>query len=260
MRRLLFILFILFSTTAIAQYKQHQPFKDYYTARAIGGERVYQRIYLGGGKHFIFGTADLHYKGYDTSGNAIDTNLSVRIRSKQSYLIHAGTYFPFVLLSDNSALAFNFEVLGSFSYLTLDSVFFHPKALYKKSEPIIMLGIPVSLDFKTDGDVSLSKVRKTMFTIGGGFLIGGTNRYFTSSAQVPISPIPFTKLEAGYFAGLAIKLHAKIYFGDGKFIDRPTGNIFGNDELYTKTHSGFGYNISLVLMPFSYGWRTEEWY
>lgn len=247
------------SARVTAQYKQHSPFRDYYTARAIGSERVYERIYVGIGKHFFFGNADLAYKGYDTLGSSVDTSYTLRMRSKHSFVITAGTYFPFVLLSDVSTLAFSVELFGSYSDLTPDSVFLYPSALYKKSYPEIMLGVPVSLDFKTGGDVALSTKRRSMFTIGAGILIGGTSRDKLPSSGIP-APIPFLKLEAGTFAGIAIKLQGKIYFGDAHYVNRTDYNIFGNDELHTITHSNYGYNLSLILMPFSSGWRSEEWY
>lgn len=252
--------FLTASTSVRAQYKQHQPFKDYYTALAVGPERGYQRFFVGVGKHLIPGRADLHYKGLDTLGNPIDTNFHIGVHSRHSFVLYGGTYFPFVLISDNSVLAFSVEFLGSYSDLTLDSVFFNPKSLYKKSESIIMLGIPISLDFKTGGDIPLNKTKRQMFTIGGGILVGGTNNFRSSEKQVPFVPIPFLKLEAGVFAGIALKLRATAYFGDANYIDRKTGNIFGNDELYTKTRSGYGYDISLIIMPFSPGWQSEKWH
>jgi hypothetical protein len=258
----LVLIFDLFLCTAAnAQYKQHQPFSDYYTARAIGNERIYERIQIGIGKHLLTGTANLHYKGPDSSGILVDTNITTHIKSRHSFVILGGTFFPLALLSDNSMLAFNVEFLGSYTDLVFDSVYFHPKALYKKSQGIIMLGVPISLDLKYGGDVALSKVKRQMLTIGGGFFFGGTNSYSNTEKQFPFLPIPFAKAEIGFFAGIAFKLRAVVYFGDAKFIDRPTGNIFAADDvLETKTHSGYGYDISLLIMPFSYGWRTEEWY
>ncbi|WP_276134931.1 hypothetical protein [Polluticoccus soli] len=247
-------------TCVSAQYKQHRPFQDYYSARAIGSERVYQRIYIGAGKHFLTGTADLHYVGTDTTGAPVDTSISKKVRAKGSYVFHAGTFFPVALLSDNSMIAFNVEFLGAFYYLAIDSVFFHPGALYKGSESITMLGVPISLEFKSGGDVSLSKVRKSMFAIGAGAYFGGTNSYVAYQDQLPFIPIPFAKVEAGFFAGLAFKLRGVAYFGNANFIDRPTGHIFGEDQLTTKTHSGYGFQLSVIMMPFSNGWRTEEWY
>jgi hypothetical protein len=99
-----------------------------------------------------------------------------------------------------------------------------------------------------------------MFAIGGGVLFGGASSYLATQKQAPVTAIPFVKIEAGYFAGIAFKLRGVAYFGDANFVDRPTGKIFGDDVLTTKTHSGYGYQLSLIIMPFAYGWRTEEWY
>ena len=246
---------------AIAQYRQHQVFKDYYTARAIGNERISQRIYVGVGKHFINGSAKLHYIGPDSSGTRqIDTNIDTKVRAKHSFVVYGGTFFPIALISDQSIIAFSVEFLGSYNDLTLDSVVFRPGEIYKKSESIVMLGVPLSIDFKTGGDVSLSKAQRGMFGIGGGVLAGGTSSYVDQTAQAPFKFIPFIKAEVGYFAGIAFKLRAVAYFGDANFIDRVTGNIYGNDQLFTTVKSGYGFQVSLNILPFSYGWRTEEWY
>jgi len=253
------LLLMALSRPAIAQYKQDQPLADYYRQLGVGNERIWQRISIGIGKHYIPGTADLVYHGIDTLGQPINVNAEgTRLKTRHSYVLHAGTYFPIILISDGSLLAINIEGMFSYADLTVDSVVFASKRVYRKSEQIIMGGAPISLDYKTGGDVSLSKANRTMFTIGGGVTLAGFTNYLTEP-RTPFRAIPFAKLEAGFVFGVAMKLRAMFYFGDANFIDRKTYNvIYGDlpDELETKTHTGFGYNISFMLMPFSYNWKN----
>jgi hypothetical protein len=103
-----------------------------------------------------------------------------------------------------------------------------------------------------------------MFAVGAGVVPcistpAAVNRN-TQSAP-PLTAVPFAKIEAGIFAGLAFKVRAIAYLRGGINVRKTEENIyFPPDELSIKLHSGYGYHLSLIVMPFSYGWRTEEWY
>ncbi len=256
---ILFTAVAFYTTPTLAQYKQDQPLADYYRQLGVGPERIWQRISIGVGKDYIPGTADLSYHGIDTLGQPINVDANIRLKTRHSYVIHAGTFFPIFLITDNSILALNVEGMMSYADLTVDSVAFAAKRVYRKSEQIIIGGAPISLDYKTGGDVSLSKANKTMFTIGGGVMLAGFTNYL-SEPRTPFKAIPFVKMEAGVVFGVAMKFRATFYFGDAHFIDRNTYNvIYGDlpDYLHTKTNTGFGYNLSFILMPFSYNWKSN---
>lgn len=256
--RCLGAIIILFAAQpARAQYKQDQPLADYYRQLGVGNERVWQRFYIGIGKNYIPGTAELSYHGIDTLGGPLNVDAEAKLKTRHSYVIHAGTYFPIILISDGNVLALNIEGIFSFADLTVDSVQFAAKRVYRKSEEIIVAGAPISIEYKTGGDVSLSKANKSMFTIGAGVTLAGYTNYL-AEPRTPFKAIPFAKLEAGFVFGVAMKLRGMFYFGDAHFIERTTYNvIYGDlpDYLETKTKTGFGYNLSFILMPFSYNWK-----
>lgn len=243
--------------TTSAQYKSDRPLNDYYRQLGIGNERILQRFILGIGKHSIPGTADLEYNGTDTLGLPINVKTDAKLKSRHSYVFHFGTYLPIFLLSDNSQLGLGIEAMASYTDLTIDSVVFAAQRVYRKSEAIIMGGVPISLDYKTGGEVSLSKANKILFTIGAGVNFCGFRNYL-EEPKTPFRPIPFAKMEVGFCAGIAMKLRATAYFGRADFINRKTYNVlYGDmpDELDTKTNTGFGYSISFIILPISYNWK-----
>lgn len=249
----------------MAQYKQHQPFRDYYAARgAIGSERIYQRTYLGFGKHLVSGGFSLEYLANDSLGNAVTISAEQKLRASKSLVVQAGSFFPIALLGDNSALALNLELLFSYAEFDGDSISIHPEITFDKRIPYVIAGIPISLDYKTGGDVSLSKKQKQMFALGAGVVPcistpAVVNRA-TQSAP-PITAVPFAKLEVGFFAGLAFKFRAVAYLRGGINVSRTEKNLyFIPDELNIKVKSGYGYHFTFIVMPFSYGWRSEGWY
>jgi hypothetical protein len=251
----------LYAVAATAQYKQHKLFTDYYAARGIGSERVWQRLYVGIGKHIVSGRAQLHYNGPDSTGKQISIDYDRRLKGSRSFVLHAGTFFPITLFSDNSGLALNIELMGSYAELDYDSIVFYPKAVYDRAIPYLILGVPVSLDLKTGGDVSLSKMRRQMFAIGAGVVTCiSTPSVVERRTEVPVTAIPFLKVEAGVFAGLAFKLRGVAYLRNAININKSYSNVFADDEIKVRMRAGYGYHLSLIIMPFSYGWRTEEWY
>ena len=247
----------------MAQYKQHQPFRDYYTSLAVGNERVYQRVYVGIGKHIVSGMFSLQYTANDSFGHPVSISAEQKLFASGSFAIHAGSFFPIALLGDNSTLAFSTELLFSYAEFAYDSIVIHPDVVYKKRVPYLILGVPLSLDYKTGADVSLDKKRGQMFAIGAGMVPclstpAAVNRATQSSP--PFALLPFVKLELGAFVGLAFKLRAMAYLRGGIDVHKTEKNLyFIPDELNIRAKSGYGYHISLIIMPFSYGWSGGKW-
>jgi hypothetical protein len=259
----LLILLCLGCIESKAQYGQHQPFRDYYTSLGVGGERVLQRLYLGVGKHIVSGGFSVQYTANDSLGNSFTMGAEQKLSASNSLVLHVGTFFPIALMGDNSAIALNMELMFSYAEFGYDSVVIHPELVYKKRVPYIIAGVPISVDFKTGCDISMSKKRRTMFALGAGVVPclstpAAANRVTQSSP--PVALVPFVKLEAGMFAGLAFKVRATAYLKGGIDVSRTEKNLyFIPDELKVNVQSGYGYHFSVIIMPFSYGWRGENW-
>ena len=189
---LIIYLCIALGFTTQAQYKNDRPLNDYYRQLGIGNKRILQRFTIGIGKQVIPGTADLEYMGSDTLGQPINVKTDAKLKSRHSYVVHFGTFLPVFLLTDNSQLAISIEAMASVTDLAVDSVIFAAKRVYRKEERIVMGGVPISLDYKTGGEVSLTKANRAMFTIGGGVNLCGFSNYL-EEPRTPFKAIPFIK-------------------------------------------------------------------
>lgn len=256
---ILITIFIFCPFLVISQYKMHGALADFYAARGIGSERLLHRISLGIGRHIVTGTTTLNYKGPDTNWNQIDTTIKKRIKSKHSYAIHAGTFLPLALFGNQSMIVFNMEVYGSYTSLNYDTVYFHPKLKYRNPRSLITMGVPLSIDFKNGGEVSLSKKQSSLLTVGGGVMIGVYGEHVSKmNPFYELHTIPFIKAELGFFAGLAFKFRGTAYLGRVEYFNDAT--TYRDNTIHMLTNTNYGFNLSLLVMPFSFDWRTEEWY
>ena len=254
MKLILYILFLLVSsTTCGAQSKYRTSLQDYYLSQNIRGARFFKRLSISGGLHFITGKVDIDYKGIaDTYYREIKTQLN--IKSQQSYVGYVGSYFPVTIISDNSMLVANIELMASYSKLGYDSISLTSKRRFCIPQETYRVGLPISLEYHVGSDVLLNKMSKTMFSIGGGvcptYLYSNDNNY-----QSPVLFTPFIKGEVGFFAGLAFKFRAMYYFGSIKYGYSKDYNIADRQNILISDFKGSaGFNISLVILPFSYSW------
>lgn len=252
-RLLLAVFAVCISSAAFAQYKQHLQFNDYYTKLAVGNERVYQRIAIGGGLTFMSGNYTFGYEGHDTLGRKITDTVTRKYRSRDNYVFYVGTFFPITLITDNSMLALNTEAMFSMARLDYDSVEFAPKVVYKKNERIVTGGLQLSLDFKWGGDVPLER-NSTMFTLGGGLSFMRFDA-MPDPKGLPFRTIPFVKADVGFYAGLAFKIRGMVYFGQEEFRDKTYTDAINSDRLHVNVSGNYGFNLALLILPFSTGWE-----
>lgn len=241
-------------TTTVAQSKYRSSLQDYYLANSIKGGRFWQRLSVAGGLHFISGTADLHFMGFADSAYT-DTTLTATVKAKQSYAFYIGSYFPVVLMSDKSMLVAEIEFMASVSKLSYDSIALAKNTNISAPTDVHKIGIPISLEYRSGADVLLNKQAKTMFALGAGFnfCIINSDDY---DKVTPLRALPFIKAELGFFAGMAIKVRGVYYFGNSDYNYTVNYNVAHSigDQLVSKFRGSNGFNISLVLMPFSVNW------
>ncbi len=262
MRKTCFCTLILIVTafTVFAQSGYRNRLQDFYYKRSIDGRRPWQRISLAFGKHFMPGTIDLKYTGYPND-NFYDTSFSFNIKSKRSYAVNVGTYFPIAIVSDVSMLVLNVELMASTTSLGYDSVKFTDTAKFMRSFETSRAGLPISLEYRLGGDVVLNKNYKGLFTLGVGLMpcINSSDDY---DKVPPYKILPFVKAELGFFALVAIKLRATAYLGNTDYLAGSTMyNVVPGgkgDELRASARGSNGFTLSAVIMPFSVSWNTDK--
>ncbi len=252
---LLSFLCLLTATEAVAQSKYRSSLQDYYLANSIDNNRFWKRFSIAGGLHFIPGTADLHFMGFADS-SYIDTAISATIKAKQSYAFYVGSYFPIALMSDKSMLVAEVELMASVSKLTYDSIPIAAKTNISAPTDVYKIGIPISLEYRSGADVLLSKEARSMFTLSAGFnfCIINSDDY---DRVTPLRALPFVKAELGFFAGIGFKIRGVYYFGNSDYNYTVNYNVAHGtgDQLISKFRGSNGFNLTLVLMPFSVNWN-----
>jgi hypothetical protein len=142
--------------------------------------------------------------------------------------------------------------------------------LYAKERKLMVGGLPISIDFKTGGEAISCKQRRAMFTVGVGVQpsmiqlkedgqdeIGNkppgkikVNDPAASYSRIRMAS--FVKVEAGFFAGIAFKLRYVAYFGEMGMIKESVKD----SDFRVKASGTFGSTISIIIMPFSMGWKN----
>lgn len=250
--------------------RNHHMYSDNSNFKQEKGTLMH-RMSLGAGKYFTQQKFDFTYI-VPKDGSEINVIKNAKVKSG----ITAGLdfHFPVSRLSKASVASISAGInvaMAKFSHDTIQFGGTGSNLLYMKERNMMMIGVPISIEFKTGGDALSNKARRTMFTAGVGIQpsmiqiteggqdsigIPNPKRVKVNDPSASYSHIkvaPFVKLEAGFFAGIAFKIRYVGYFGEMGLI---TESVKDSD-FKVKTTGGYGSTVSLILMPFSMGWRNE---
>ncbi len=252
---------LLFFTTLSAEAQYRRALQDFYNQKSIVSGRFGRRLTLGGGLRFISGKVTLDYLGRDNNTGAyMDTSLQVPLRTKPSFALYIGSYFPVTTIGENGMIVVNTELMAAVANLTYDSISFLGSRDYAAEFSTYKFGALLSLEYRVGGDVTLSKGDGTMFTLAAGLNPCGV----TSGDYNKIPPykiIPFIKAELGFFAGMAVKVRGIMYFGNSGYEKNRTWNLTNTegvgDYLETYIAGSNGAELGLVIMPFSVMWNRR---
>ena len=230
-----------------------------------------QRMSLGYGMYFTQQKFDFSYV---VPKDGSEINVIKNGKVKGGMALNLDFHFPISRISKSSVASISAGVNMINAKFIHDTVQFGGQGsnlLDMKERKFTMIGVPISIDFKTGGDALANKSRRTMFTVGVGVQpsmiqvtegeqdsigIANPKRVKVKDPSASYSHFkvaPFAKVEAGFFAGIAFKIRYVAYFGEMGLI---TESVKDSD-FKVKASGGFGSTISLVIMPFSMGWRKE---
>lgn len=254
---LLPLVYLLLLPFAMAAQGYRSSLDDFYLAEGIDGGKFFKRLSIAVGKQYIPGEIKFQFNGFvDTVFR--DIKQEDNLKSKESYAVHVGSYFPITLVSDNSMLVLNIELYASVTKLSYDSIAVTARKNIMIPYETYRAGMPVSIEYRIGGDVLLNKSSKTIIGIGGGLCpqIIKSDDY---NKQIPILITPFIKGELGFFAGLAFKVRAMYYWGTYHYGITEEYGLFDTPNNYTKAefNGASGFSISLVAMPFSFLWNKN---
>ncbi|MBS1688973.1 MAG: hypothetical protein JSS96_09630 [Bacteroidetes bacterium] len=262
---LLAFIFAVVPGFAFAQGSFMRSYAKYKSMKENGQSvKSYQRYDIG--FSFAFASADYkdHYTTVDMNGDLFDTTLRRKLVAKPVYGLSFSTYFPVAGMGENSILAIAVGVRGNVYKWNTGNVVLGPNYTYNYDYLTMDMGVPISVDMKWGCDAMLDKSTRTCFTIGIGgqptYLMTGTPTGINTDGSVSLAGSnvfkvqPFIKAEAGFFAGICFKVRAMYNFANIKYLDM-SGD---NEQISLQGTSNF--NLSIVLMPFSWDWGKEQWW
>jgi hypothetical protein len=208
-----------------------------------------QRLTLGYGQHFVYNTVDINYR----SSSVSDTTFSTGITSTSPMSGFLSFTFPLARISERSAFTLDVGATYTAFNLQYDTVKMSDGIVLTEQMPVSIISLPISFDFKTGGEATLDKANRLLFT--GGIGIAPSYVMADNNPEASIKALPFVKLEAGFFLGLAFKLRGMAYIGNTNYIDDQGTKAVVPGIVSRKTSGGYGYSISLGIMPFSYKWK-----
>lgn len=258
----LFLILILVTSFLKTNAQYRKSMQDYYYKKVIHSNRFWHRMSIGSGKHYLSGKINMKYEGWDITNNDIyKKELNEKARVKRNWTGYIGSYFPVTIVSDNSMLVVNTELMVSMASLIYDSLVFLGTNKYAEDQDAYKLGALISMEYRLGGDITLNKKDAAIFTIGLGVnpCIVNSDDY---DIIVPYKFIPFLKAELGFFAGIACKIRGIMYFGNSVYADKETTGISNTgvgDHLKTYISGTNGLDLAIVLMPFSYKWNDQKW-
>lgn len=221
----------------------------------------WQRIQLGYGMHFLYNKANFEYR---TIQNQFYYN-TTSLKATGSMVASLDVYIPVSHFSPRSCFAINFGFNYIANTLTHDTVVLGPTT-FQQNLKTAVIGVPISLDFKTGGDAAQSKRYGTMFTVGAGIQpmyvqSDGFKSEGSKSINQDTKILSFIKAEAGFRAGLAFKLRAMAYLGQLTLVDRQETIVKEGTEStilgyrHTTSSGPLGYTLQLIIMPGALGWK-----
>lgn len=272
MRKLFSSRFILLAFLAFVipmfSFAQGSFMRSYakYKERKENGQSVksWQRYDIGYSFTFASATYTDHYTSVDMNGDLFDTTFTKKLVAKPIYGAMFSTYFPIAGMGENSILAIGLGIRANVYKWSTGDVALGSNYTYNYDYLTMDMGVPISVDMKWGCDAMLDKSNRTCFTLGIGgqptYIMTGVPTAVNADGSVSLAGSsvfkvqPFIKAEAGFFAGICFKVRAMYNFANIKYLD-----MTGNDEqISLKGTSNF--NLSIVLMPFSWDWGKEQWW
>jgi hypothetical protein len=211
-----------------------------------------QRFQLGYSFVMNSGTLESKYPISDSK----DTIITRDFNTSAAFGVTVGTYFPL-------------KRLGEASKLVLGVDFMYNVMTWKESNTdggvvgfngvTAQMALPIGLDVKFGADALNVKSHRFCATLG----LGAYPSYaLTAIDNTPltIDPVfsvaPYAKLEAGVFAGICMKLRLIAAFGKIGYMEYNDKDLKATTDFYGNTN----FAVSLLVMPFSFTWKQEEWW
>lgn len=233
--------------------------------------QLHKRIYLGVyGWHFMNNPMDIRvrdssYATQDDFNNKVgakevDTAFTTTARLTKSLSGYLGVSIPLSMPTEKSMFCLDIEanvLMGELTYDTVRIPLIYKELEMAESLPFMMASAPISFNYKYGGDASLSKDHRTLLSAGAGIATSYITIDDGTSSDPVIKAVPFVKAEVGFLFGVAIKLRGTAFLGNYELINYKSPEISKSTTtgVISRSYGGkLGYNLSVIIMPFSFAW------
>lgn len=232
---------------------------------------ILKRLHLG--YSFVVANADYESRDFyysDLGGpfSNRDTTYTGNLKTSAAIGYTIGTYFPIKRLGQKSKLCIGVDYV--YNIMTWEASKNPSDILsigqYQYAGFTAQMGLPVGLDIKIGADAMTDKAIRFCTTFGAG--VNPSYSITSLDADIDIDPNfninPYVKAEVGIFAGICFKLRALYSIGNMNYIDynkRLTDiSQLSLSENGSKLTGKGNLTLSLLVMPFSWGWPRSEWW
>jgi hypothetical protein len=205
---------------------------------------------------------------FSADGKTIDTSITLNVKSKASFGMYAGWFFPVKDLGRVSKLCIDAGMqynLYTFDYPTAtlksvgDSLYYDRSLGF--SGVTVHMGLPIGLSTRFGHDAMADKGIRWAWNAGVGVIPSMNLSADFDNADYSMGVQPYVKTEVGVFGGISWKLRLMYSFTNLTFMDVEAKNsLFSDGMTGTKLISHGNLNVSLIVMPFSFLWSKSGWY
>ena len=225
---------------------------------------ILQRYQLG--YSFVINSAQLTNGTKITGAGSLDrdTSYKTNFNTSAAFGVTMGTYVPLARLGRASTLVLGIDFM--YNMMTWKSKVPAFGGEIDFSGVTAQMALPIGLDFKFGADAINVKDRRFCATIGAGAFPSYALTALDNAEGLSIDPAfsvaPYVKGEVGIFAGICMKLRAVYAIGNLTYMDlsESTNTAGVTSTSTTKFLGTSNLTVSLLIMPFSFTWKKEEWW
>ncbi|MEO6832256.1 MAG: hypothetical protein ABI378_07650 [Chitinophagaceae bacterium] len=228
---------------------------------------------IGYGASFTWADYSRTLKAVSEGGQSYDTTVTTRVKSKHGLSATTGTSINLKRLGEKSQLALGLSGiynLYTWDYATANGARLTDSGVvYDYSYgttfggATLNAGLAISADFKFGAEAMMDKQYRLSWTGGIGVYPSVNLTADIDNTNMTFGVQPFVKTEFGIRGPIAAKLRLMYAFGNLTYIDATDkNNFFGlqGAQNNTKLIGKGNFTVSLILLPFSWNYKTSHWY
>jgi hypothetical protein len=255
------LVLMAFPRTGVAQYLfQVEPLFNYLSDL--------KRYEISGNYNLPFATFNGVTRAVGPNNNFLGDSTGHRAQSGTGFGGSIGLSMPFKATGHISCWAVSLALMGNiYTWTDLNETL--NGSTYTKVTPTLSAGttqiaLPIGIEYKVGNDAILTKRLAFGTSLGAGLMPQFNMTTLSSvsgeSAHYAFGCTPFVKAEGSFFIGFDLKVRITYSIGDIMLTDINHAIATPMTDGAFRITSNGNLMLSLVIMPFSGGWRETSWW